>query len=530
MDDLCLVLVTSLLQEDRAGWPRRLEALDAELGEAWSLRRLAVPNAYSLGVRLQDGRDLPLTEWLDTLSAGGPLSARVVDFGAASSEALPAHIAAAFANSGGLVLEVSSGGAVSHFLLRMHSGSPHLLTPGQLVDFARAQPHAERVFEVWAASISENNELNGRPAVAASEVADYLASPDGYVHYDLRGGDLVEELQSAMRRQGADVTIPEALKDCFYTRDPDAFLRELMPPEQRAEFIPSEEQLLLTDTATPQRFADLVAAQPFASDVWARIARNQNQFLAEGETPVTAEAFEARLRAMAPDGLQSLMTGNLMMALQQSARAHGAELVIPEPVRECVRPVFSPDDDPGRISQKEALRLTSNPVVYQMYLFQELGTGLAAASEGPSWDAARGGFVAVLREAGDFATAQGSAFADAFKLAVFALDGQAPRYGELSPERVPEYLEAAKAAGFDEPSVEVFERKLGSLGLLQPLELPESKLRGLLAYLLSDVFGGMGSWNDQYFETPEAQQQYDALSARLFEARSAFFVATLNAR
>lgn len=530
VDDLCLVLVTSLLREERARWPQKLEALDEELGEAWSLRRLAVPRAYSLGVRLQDGRELPLVAWLDTLTTGGVLSVRVVDLGASSSEALPAHIAAAFVNSGGVVLEVTSGGASSLFLLRTHYSSPHLLTARQLVDFARAQPHADRVFAAWAESISENNLLNDRPAVPASEVADYLGSPEGFVHYDLRGGDLVRELQATLRMQGADVTIPDALRACFYTSDPDAMFREMLSPERQAEFVPSEEQLLLTDTTTPQQFADLVAAQPFAAEVWTRIAQDQNQFLAEGESPVSAEGFEARLRAMAPDGLQSMLTGNLMMALQQAARARGAELVIPAPLRGCVRPAFSRDEDPGWIPGKEVLRLQSNPDVYQMYLFHELATGPAPVSAGPSWDDARRGFTEALRAAGDFATAQGSNFADAFKLALFALEGQAPRYDALSPERVPDYVDAVKAAGFDERPVEVFEGKLNSLGLLLPLGWPEAKLRGLLAYLLSDVFGGMGSWNDQYFETPEAQQQFDGVSARLFEARSAFFVAMLNAR
>ncbi|GEL70118.1 hypothetical protein MVI01_19020 [Myxococcus virescens] len=530
VDDLCLVLVSSLLREDRARWPQRLEALEEELGESWALRRLKVPRAYSLGVRLLDGRELPLAAWLDSFKEGGGRSVRVVDLGASSSEALPAHIAAAFANSGGVVLEVTSGGASSLFLLRMHSSRPHLLTARQLVDFARAQSHADRVFEAWAASISENNQLNDRPAVPASEVPDYLASPDGFVHYDLRGGDLVEELQATLRRHGADVTIPDALRACFYTSDPDALFREMLSPEQQAEFVPSEEQLLLTDTTTPQQFADLVAAQPFAADAWTRIARDQNSFLAEGEPPVTPEGFEARLRTMAPDGLQSMLTGNLMMALQQAARAHGAELVIPEPLRGCIRPVFSQEEDTGRIPGKELLRLQSNPDVYQMYLFHELAAGPAPVSERPSWDEARRGFTKALREAVAFSAAQGSNFADAFKLALFALEGQAPRYDELSPERVPDYLEAVKAAGFDGRPVQVFEDRLGSLGLFQSLGMSEEKLRGLLAYLLSDVFGGMGSWNDQYFETPEAQQQYDAVSARLFGERSAFFVATLNTR
>ncbi|WP_426754821.1 hypothetical protein [Myxococcus sp. Y35] len=530
VDDLCVVLVTSLLQGDSARWPERLEALEAELGEGWSLRRLAVPQAYSLGVQFQDGRELPLAEWLEQLTKGGPLSARVVDFGTSSAETLPAHIAAAFANTGGVVLELSSGGTSSLFLLRTHHSRPYLLTARQLVDFARAQSHADRIFEVWAESISENNVLNDRPAVSAAEVADYLCSPAGFVHYDLRGSDLVKALQSTVRRLGAEVNIPEALRPCFYTSDPDALMAEmLLPPDRRAEFVPEEEELLITETTTPQQFADLVAAQPFARDAWERIARDQNQFLAEGESPVSAEDFEARLRAMPPDGLRSMLTGNLMMALQQACRAHGAELVVPEPLRGCIRPVFSPEELAGRIPGKELLRLQSNPDVYQMFLFQELGRGPAPVPAGPAWDDARRDFIEALREASRFATEQGSSFADAFKLALFALEGQAPRYGDLSPERMPAYLEAAKAAGFDAWPVEVFERKLGSMALFLPLGLSEAKLRGLLAYLLSDVFGGMGSWNDQYFETPEAQQQYDAISARLYGALSAFFVATLNA-
>ena len=528
VDDLCLVLVTSLLQQDAARWPERLEALEKELGEGWSLRRFAVPRTYSLGVQPRDGRELPLAEWLAQLAKAGPCSARVVDFGACGPESLPAHIAAAFANTGGRVLEVTSGASLSRFLLRTHPSRPHLLTPRQLVDFARAQPHADRVFEAWAVSISENNELNGRPAVAARDVAEYLCSPEGYVHYDLRGGDLVEALQSTVRQLGAQVHVPESLQACFYTSDPDAFLRDMLSPEEQAEYIPSRELLGLGDTTTPQQFVDLVNAQPFAQDAWARIVRDQNQFLAEGESPVTEEAFEARLRAMAPDGLRSMMTGNLMMALQKASRVHGTELVVPEPLRACVTPPFALEEDAGHVPGKDVLRLQSNPDVYQMFLFEELGDVPAPTAAGPSWDGARHDFVEALREAERFAAEQGLDFVSAFKLALFALEGRAPRYDDLSPERVPAFLEAAKAAGLDDWPVEVFERKLGSLMLFQCLGLSDAKLRGLLACLLSDVFGGMGSWNDQAFETPEAQQTYDDVSSRLFAALGAFFVATLN--
>ncbi|AKQ63655.1 hypothetical protein A176_000567 [Myxococcus hansupus] len=528
VDDLCLVLVTSLLQGDRARWPERLEALEKELGEGWSLRRLAVPRVYSLGVQRRDGRELSLADWLEQLAPNEPVSARVVDFGSAAPDALPAHIAAAFANTGGTVMEVTSGGASSHFLLRTHPSRPYLLTPQRLVEFARAQPHADRIFEAWAASVSENNEMNGRPAVPVSEVADYLASPAGFVHYDLRGNELLEELQVALRKQGSAVSVPDAFKAAFYTSDPDEMMRGFMSPEQQAEYVPREEQLRVTEATTPQQFADLVDAQPFAQDAWSRIVQDLNQFLPEGTPPDTVESLPARLRAMPSDGLQSMFTGNMMEALQRAGRAQGATLTLPEPLRGCVDLMFPVDAD--AIPEKDLLRLQSNPDVYQMFLFHELGDGLSPVSNGPAWDDARRAFIEVLRDAGRFASEQGSNFAPAFKLALFALEGQSPSYGSLAREPMQAHLDAAKAAGFDDEPLEVFGRKLGSLSLFIPLGLSEEKLRALLAYLLCDIFGGMGSWNDQYFETPEAQQQYEALSPRLFAALSRFFVATLNAR
>ncbi len=528
VDDLCLVLVTSLLQGDRARWAERLEALEKELGEGWSLRQLAVPRVYSLGVQLRDGRELPLAAWLEQLAARGPVSVRAVDFGAEKPEALPAHIAAAFANTGGTVVEVSSGGASSHFLLRTHPSRPYLLTPRQLVEFARAQPHADRVFEAWAASVSENNEMNGRSTVSAEEVADHLSSPVGFVHYDLRGNELLEELQVAVRKQGAAVNVPDAFKDAFFTSDPDAMMRGFLSPEQQAEYVPREEQLRVTEATTPQQFADLVDAQPFAREAWKRIVQDLNQFLPEGASPDTVESLPDRLRAMPPEGLQSMFTGNMMEALQRAGRAQGSALTVPASLRGCVDLMYPVDADD--IPERELLRLQTNPDVYQMFLFHELGDGTSAGSSGPSLDEARRAFMAVLRDASRFASEQESTYAPAFKLALFALEGQAPDYGRLAREPMQAHLDAAKAAGFDDWPVEVFGRKLESLSMFLPLGPSEEKLRALLAYLLSDVFGGMGSWNDQYFETPEAQQQYEALSPRLFAALSTFFVATLNTR
>jgi hypothetical protein len=90
--------------------------------------------------------------------------------------------------------------------------------------------------------------------------------------------------------------------------------------------------------------------------------------------------------------------------------------------------------------------------------------------------------------------------------------------------------QALKSAGFSERAGEVFGRKVYVVSDFEPFQPSEEKLRGVLACTVADVFGGMGSWNDQPFDTPEDQERYAQVSGRLFRALRAFSTATLNAR
>lgn len=157
-----------------------------------------------------------------------------------------------------------------------------------------------------------------------------------------------------------------------------------------------------------------------------------------------------------------------------------------------------------------------------MYLFRELEDAppLLDSPARPTAEV-REDFLGALREAESFAEQQGSPFFEAFKLARFVLE---------SGKRVDALREELKAAGFSERAGEVFGRKAGAVSDFEPFHPSEEKLRGLVACSVADVFGGMGSWNDQYFDTEEAHARYEQLSGRLFSALRAFTVATLNAQ
>ncbi len=536
LDDMVVAWVTSLLKVERTQRPEALARLEARLGEGWSVRRLEVPRVCSLGARPRDGRELPLAEWLETLGMQGPLEVRALDLGTLAPEGLPEHMAAGFAHTQALALAIRERGLSSVYVLETVLSRGTLISPAQLVEFALLQPHAERVLEAWAQVITDSNELNGRPAVEASQVGRYLCSREGAELLDFMGSDLMHALQSTVRRQGAMELIPEAYRPFFHTLDPDDLDRNLLGPDRQHEFIPMEEQLYLDIEATPQDFVALVEAQPFAKEIWERIAKNLNQFTPEGEEPYTAQSLETKLRNAAPDFLRQLPSGNLTREWQGCCRGHGVEPIIPEALRGRVKRAGpTPEDrerDKGIILEREKLRLAPNTERSQMYLFREL-EGAPALIDSPTRPAAevRAEFLGALREAEAFAQKVDSPFFEAFKLARFVLESEGLHLaGKLSEERVDALQQALKSAGFSERAGEVFGRKVYVVSDFEPFQPSEEKLRGVLACTVADVFGGMGSWNDQPFDTPEDQERYAQVSGRLFRALRAFSTATLNAR
>jgi hypothetical protein len=531
MDDMVLALTSSLLGVERAKWEERLSRVEAELGPGWALRRLAVPDTSSLGARLPDGREVPLAQWREALDAEGPVEARALDLGRLAPAGLPEHLAAAFANSAALALEVRSRGGSTLYGLQTVLSRQWLITPRRFVDFVRLQPHAERVLAALSDTITESQQLNDRPAVAPARVEDFLLSREGAAFLDMHGADLLRAVQTTVRRQRAAVAIPEDFRPFFTTYDPDEWRRDSLPPEQRHEFVPSDEELSLEAEATGRDFVALVEAQPFAREIWERIARDLNQFRAEDAAPHTAESLEALLREDDGDALRELPTGNLMRELQMCCKGHGVEPRIPEPLRPRLRRFGpTPEDferDPGLIPEREQLHPQNNTERYQVYLFAALPLPAPTASPTPDADV-RGDFRSRLEEAEAFATEVDSPFAEAFRLARFVLEAERWRLREYTPEHVGLLLEALEVEGFSERAREVFEGKVSLLTPFQVLESSEARLRGLLACDIADVFGGMGSWNDQGFETEERQARYHQVSERLFSALRAFFLSVVN--
>jgi len=534
LDDLVLALTVSLLRVERERWLDVLTRLETELGSGWTLRLLEVPGTYSVGARTREGRELPLEAWREVLDEEELVSVRAMDLGGLGPGELPDHVAAAFVNSEALVLDVRTKQGNNLYRLEVVFSSSSLITPRQFVDFARAQPNAERVLEVLSRVITDSNTLNQRPAVSPSQVADYLCSREGASLFDLLGGDLLKELQSTVVRTGGAMVLSEDFRPFFQTLDPDDFERGLLPPERLAEFVPSDERVYLSGDDFGRDFVTLVEAQPFAEEVWVRSAENLNRFIAPDATPHTPQSLRELLATGEPAAVQGIPAGNLMEELQMCCKAHGAELLVPEPLRERVRAQgYTKEErakDPGLIPERERLRLVPNDSRYQMYLFNALKVARSPLLSPRATTDTRAELLSSLKDAEEFATRKGSPFAEAFGLARFALENTGFLLRDATPARLAAVREALKGAGLSERAWDAFERRFSLVTLFQVFPSSEERLRGLLACSVADVFGGMGSWNDEFFESDEDQAWYERVTQRLFRALREFFVTMVNAR
>jgi hypothetical protein len=116
-----------------------------------------------------------------------------------------------------------------------------------------------------------------------------------------------------------------------------------------------------------------------------------------------------------------------------------------------------------------------------------------------------------------------SPFEEAFRLADFIL---------LHPKTIVGMGDKAgsflKENSFSELAVEIFAEKAEMIARLNSMLFEESEIIRILSLEVSDVFGGMGSWNDQYFQEEALQKDFDSLSTALYAARNSVFQSILN--
>lgn len=293
-----------------------------------------------------------------------------------------------------------------------------------------------------------------------------------------------------------------------------------------------------------QQFTEWVNAQPSASHLW--------KFL-------ESQVFEhLEMNSISVDGLRPLhqnlafvdalswdyMIPQWFRELQIEAFVLGDELVVPhgleayfykrDSLPDFMRMPSIESSSPQGKSKKEAAReryendgllLAPEPKPWVRLNFKFLGDLPVLALDG-DLQKNRKELTESLMRAAEFSLRAGSAFLPSFQIALAAL-GSDWIHGPYDDKHLGELKDLLLKKKLEPKSVEFFPKRLGFAAYFYRIGVRPELIQGFLAVEYTDVFGGMGSWNDQMFEA-DFQEEYDRVSRDLFQSLQDFRKALFN--
>jgi len=508
-DDYIRIITSGLLTIPEDGFAGAL----AHFGQRFEMSELHKPGAVSLAGQHAFGDTMPFAEWLEGLRSEQVL--RVSFSWSAAANDLPPAVAAAFA--GGLLqlMHVSTANARRSYVLQTVRCPQYELTPEQFEKLIDQQEYAPALWRRIEELVSEGNALNNRRAFPAGSVAAYLQGNNGFAEgcdvFDFMASDLFREAQIESIVLGGTFILPDPMKALFYQSgfsfgDDDRDTAYLYP---------------LRDV-TPADLYALIAAQPFdAAVIWHRTAVSLQEYPPAGIPEPTAMGWEQTLHSLDAESF-SRVVGAVCQAICRLCEENGGRPVIPQALASHFGP-DALDAERARIrarinSNQWYLEGTRSP--WELYVFAFAGevSEEPEPSEKQSWLEA---FRKALDAAQGFALQIGSPFAEAFRLGGFVLDADFPAAGGFDAVHEAAVRTALQNAGFSDNAQEIFLRSFWLGEELTLLQWSPGRIRGLIALDVTDVFGGMGSWNDV---GPDGDNDtYQRITDELFRSRENFF-------
>lgn len=483
LDDYLLALAAGLLARPEAEFP-------AALARAEKIVEMTTPRApklRSMGARLADGRELGLAAWLRGARAGAPRGVRVAEGARDERAGLPAHMAAGFMGSGRAMLAVADGPRRGAYAFATMPCPRTAMTPDAFARWLDRQPARAGLWAKVAEEVDRFQRMSDRPGAAPETVRGVLLSADGPAILDHHGDNLLRRVQSEMKRAGAALVFADSERALFASADPDR----------------DEGELRVNGEISVAEFAGLVDAQEPRAAIRAAL-KGELANIRDGAASLgDLSAEEFRMYATM-----------LLGAAQRAAVAAGGALRVPESLRGKVgteRDFLAPEERAGHVPGPERLQFAPNPEPWEYYALVELPG--ARAPEAEPLARAAADWKDALGAAERLARRMESPYAEAFRLAAFALEEPGADGAALA------------AAGFAENAREVWTRETATIA---ELGLPPENARALLSTSIGDVFGGMGSWNDQAPRDEADAAAYERVSAELFARLRALYAAALR--
>lgn len=461
----------------------------------------------------------PMREWIMRARAGGQLACRP-GFGGQGNGDTAAHMMAGLLGGRPGTLHVRHAGSCDIYRAGTISSAAHAMTVAQFADLINAQANPAFYWQAILADINEFHSCNGIVEVEPDELADFLLSDAGASAWDIMGDQIMREIQVEALTFDEPFTIPAHLAD---------LVEKVVPFYDKIPYIWLD--AYDEDEVTGSHLYQLIIAQPFHAEIWRQCADPRELAATLGEDydltefpHIDAGRWGHYLQGL--DAIEAeLVRDDVLELIRLECQRRGCEPLIPAALAD----IFGPDEEERRrLSFRARLQhdmgwyLKSHLAPWRMFVFDEDGCEVGAVDEAAAAAIVnidhQQRFEAALEAIGAFAVKVQSPFVVHFQLAqTLAAEARADApFNRVAFERicvsnnVPDHLAGTEL-----------------VDLFAAFGWRTRRVLGLAAVAAADVFGAMGSWNDQSFDGDE-NAQFEAVSSQLFCAMNGYLASLLS--
>lgn len=429
-------------------------------------------------------------------------------------DARPPHMMAGFAGGLPMLLRLSTGETPRLYAQGTVTGPRQLLTARLFASLVARQARPGFYWQFVLDQLNQFFRCNGRDEIAADSLVDHLCSQEGERDWLYMGDGIFRETQVEALTHGEPFVIPPEF----------AHLVEAVTP-----FVPNLEPPVWldidNDEVCGEQLLRLVEAQPFSARIWQVVGNRslledvlQGEYDLDDFPDVPPASWPGFLRRLPADDVWTVRD-ELVEITRLECESRRTQPVIPDALSE----VFGPDEeDRRRLHFRHRLQndlgwwSRANDHPSMLFVLDQIDR--VASFDAMPLGEARRAFVTALQAVSAFARRVQSPFVTAFDLAL---------------------LLAAHAEGETEPDLTALQRSLSdrfgeswesvalSVAPFRCFGWGADRLLGLAAISAADVFGGMGSWNDQGF-TDGDEARFHAVSEALFTALNRYFESILS--
>lgn len=418
------------------------------------------------------------------------------------------HMMAGFAGGLPICVHVDTPAGRNAYTVGTVTGPMLLMTPADFVELVNLQRDPGFFWPDVLAELNVFHRCNGREDIDPDDLQSHLSSAEGLHDWEFMGDAIFREMQVEAFTYDASFVIPAKF----------AGLVTEVKPYHDVE--PSIWLEAIDDDVTGEHLLRLIEAQDFSDAVWDLVA-DRAMLQAKLEETVDLDDFPELAAWAWPGFLMALPAEDtwqvcdvLLEAVILECRRLGVQPHIPEDLSG----VFGPDDEErrrlhfrGRLQHDLGWRIRHVDKPSRLQVLDRLDVEVPVHPR-IKLTTSKQRFLSALTAIGNFARRVDSPFARQFDFA---------RHLAVQPDST---SLALLRAGDSAWSTQLWERAEQVVALFAPFGRGAACELGLPAVAIADVFGAMGSWNDQSFEGADGVS-FHAVSAELFGALNDYFSA-----